>query len=519
MTAEVEFRREMNRNYMVMKPERGRSERYAARMLAENRISGFLPFHEKQIDGRSWFYYDVTSKQPLERILEFRNLTGNELERLLTDLLFALKELERYLLDGSSMELKPEFIYVEPDSFKSWFCLIPGKYGDFSAGFCDLAQYLLEHVNHRDGDAVVLAFSVFRESRKENFGVEDIGRCLRKGEEAAAEQAPDGKQLRSGEQSYREARPYRRDQQQGEARPYRGGRQQGEARPYREGQQQGEARPYRGDQQQGVLRSYAGVQPPDERQSHAGSQKFFRRKAAAKQGTDEAENEESEKEGGKHSKYAVWIPALLGAIMILLPSAVIILRNFDGLFRYRWILGAAELCLGVSCVGFIRGGNQPRVLAPDEGCGEEEPWEVWFEEEAYEETGVSGMPENGGRPEERTTSAAGERGEVQTVLLTALPDKQESRRLRSVTGNLEISMGYFPFLIGKSRDMADYCLNEPGVSRLHIKIEEKEKEYFVTDLNSTNGTRVNGRLLEANETCELPIGSELEIAGRKFWFQ
>ena len=96
MMGEVEFRREMNRNYMVLKPGPGKNEEYTVRMLTENRIPGFLPFREKQVDGERWFYYDVTSRQPLGRILEHRNLRGKELERLAADLLFSLKQTDTF---------------------------------------------------------------------------------------------------------------------------------------------------------------------------------------------------------------------------------------------------------------------------------------------------------------------------------------------------------------------------------------------------------------------------------------
>ena len=145
----------MNRNYMVLKPGPGKNEEYTVRMLTENRIPGFLSFREKQVDGERWFYYDVTSRQPLGRILEHRNLRGKELERLAADLLFSLKQTERYLLDEKSMDLTPEMIYVDPDSFQCSFCLVPGGRWDFSQGFRELSQYLLDHVDHRDGEAVV----------------------------------------------------------------------------------------------------------------------------------------------------------------------------------------------------------------------------------------------------------------------------------------------------------------------------------------------------------------------------
>ena len=44
----TEFKREMNRNYMVLHPEKEIGGSYALRMLSENRINGLLPFQEKK---------------------------------------------------------------------------------------------------------------------------------------------------------------------------------------------------------------------------------------------------------------------------------------------------------------------------------------------------------------------------------------------------------------------------------------------------------------------------------------
>ena len=43
-------------------------------------------------------------------------------------------------------------------------------------------------------------------------------------------------------------------------------------------------------------------------------------------------------------------------------------------------------------------------------------------------------------------------------------------------------------------------LNRETVSRLHLRIDQKDGHYYVQDLNSTNGTMVDGRMLENNET-------------------
>ena len=67
----TEFKREMNRNYMVLHPETEMNETYSLRMLSENRITGLLPFREKRVDGESYLYFNITSKQALSRMMEY----------------------------------------------------------------------------------------------------------------------------------------------------------------------------------------------------------------------------------------------------------------------------------------------------------------------------------------------------------------------------------------------------------------------------------------------------------------
>ena len=64
----------------------------------------------------------------------------------------------------------------------------------------------------------------------------------------------------------------------------------------------------------------------------------------------------------------------------------------------------------------------------------------------------------------------------------------------------------------------DFVLNKDTVSRLHVKIEETESGYTITDLNSTNGTRVRGEMLQNNQQTPLESGDEVYIADNGFRF-
>lgn len=57
-------------------------------------------------------------------------------------------------------------------------------------------------------------------------------------------------------------------------------------------------------------------------------------------------------------------------------------------------------------------------------------------------------------------------------------------------GRVELD-GEIAFL-GRSAD-ADLCLKDPGVSRQHCQIKKRKNLYFLTDLNSRNGTYLNNR--------------------------
>jgi serine phosphatase RsbU (regulator of sigma subunit) len=65
-----------------------------------------------------------------------------------------------------------------------------------------------------------------------------------------------------------------------------------------------------------------------------------------------------------------------------------------------------------------------------------------------------------------------------------------------------------PLIIGRE-SQCGFVLGSPDVSRRHCRVELKGGEVVVTDLNSTNGTYVDGRRIHA--PTALPDGSILEI--------
>lgn len=107
-------------------------------------------------------------------MMEYRSFKAKEIRQITSDLVVTMTALERFLMDGDQLCLEPDMIYVDPDDLKANFCLLPGSGSQFEESFRKLARYILDHVDHTDGDAVVLAFALFRAGEKENLGIRDL---------------------------------------------------------------------------------------------------------------------------------------------------------------------------------------------------------------------------------------------------------------------------------------------------------------------------------------------------------
>ena len=73
-------------------------------------------------------------------------------------------------------------------------------------------------------------------------------------------------------------------------------------------------------------------------------------------------------------------------------------------------------------------------------------------------------------------------------------------------------------VIGKSRTDADVRIDKQGVSRKHCEIILRGGSFYIRDLGSTNGTKVNGERLFADQFIPLNTGDTIEILDMRYTF-
>jgi len=361
----------MKRNYLIIEPEEMTWGGYEYQMILEHSINGLLPFSMMQTDGQTRFYYEITSRQPLTRLLEGRTISEEEVRKLIFGIAAVLDQLDLYLLSESSILLMPEYVYIEPDTFRLWLCLVPGLNHDFPLACGKLLEYLLGHVDHQNKDCVVLTYGLYQETRKENYGIRDIMKLMQNHQPGISE-----RKIENTPEVQLYSEPYDRF---GEAKEPAGWKEK--------------------------------------------TKGWFSRKRSI----IERQTEREEQLPWKHT-----------------------------------IMEAAE----PPATDFIPVGQDTALL-----------------------------------------SDSGGRSDGSGAWLHSLDGESE-----------DIALRYFPFVIGKQSNLVDYMLDKDTVSRLHLKIDKSEEKYFITDLNSTNGTWIKGMQLENNETKELISGDEVQISMLKYRF-
>lgn len=73
-------------------------------------------------------------------------------------------------------------------------------------------------------------------------------------------------------------------------------------------------------------------------------------------------------------------------------------------------------------------------------------------------------------------------------------------------------------VVGKLINAADAVIPVSTVSRVHARIRKKEGGYYLADLNSRNGTAVNGRMLKADEEYLLQDEDQVDFAQARYIF-
>lgn len=443
---QAEYRREMNHSYLVLKADgEVNLQRYEIKMLLHNQPPGLLPLTVRYIDGEPLFYYEVTSRQSIFVLYEAKKFEKADLEQIFRAAADIMEELEKYLLNVETILFDPKYIYMDTERQHLYFCCFPAGRDEEQKRISELTQYILPKIDHKDAEAVVLGYGVYRESVEAGTGADEIRRELRKvSREPAKEEGSREQKACAGQE-------------------------------------------------------YTGEAVMTEEKRKQALDAFF---------------EEEEEVEEKHP-----ILNAAGCIFTLAAAAICVYL----LLHYE-MASAFQVCIGLSIAAAVAAAayvmfrlknareekkKQKYELNQLEAWGWERNAEYGDEDENEEhKPGKSRQKEEHIKTDNFDTCGA-------TILLSQeKTDEENVYLLWEEEGNQKrFVLDKEIEIIGKLAAAADICLKHPAVSRIHGRIRRNENNFFVSDLNSKNGTLLNDRMLEPEHEYLLHNGDKISIAG------
>ena len=490
-------------NYMILCREES-CESYQYKMLAANQVDGLLPCSLRFIDEKCFLYYEITSRQSLACLFEKREMSCEEVNILLQETARMNAKLEEYLLDRERLVLQPEFIFYDFVQEKFYFTYLPGtkqahEQNAEKGSEAALLEFIADKMENDENGLLGLIYRLCEMAENESFLLtEETLLDLKK---VAYPKTAEEESMARDTGAYEGDELWERESgiKPDAISKSQSGEETETAHAEYDAEQFLEGTPY------GTSYKESGI---DTTREHW-----------VKKSKIDAEKEHQAKKserGDRKSKQSLWFLAGAG---VFLAAGVLLWWILDNYImeaeRETLCRGAMYLCMALA-IGCSLAGVIKSIL-----CSRMEKRELEKEEALQEEKRMEPTEEY--MFEQRKRNAASEKGNQREKEIYAEDLEEPTQKLYGLGPwrKYRIALKDFPFTVGQMAGYADYLLEDSSVSCLHAKFSKGESgdNVCMTDLNSLNGTYVNGMRLEPNESIGIHPGDEIRIGKIAFCYR
>ena len=482
----AEYKRDVSHNYLILREEeKVNTASYQVRMLTGNVIPSILKCRLQGLDGNLLFYYDITSRQSLASFYEQRKFHRKDLHMLFCGFIRVMEEMAEFLMNTDQLLLCPEYIFLDIEKREVKFCCLPDYHHPIQEQFRELTEYLLPRLDHEDSQAVSMGYGVYRKAMETGFQLEHIKEAIYQNREVT-EKSNDRESTQNQEQKPPENNLDSMDNF-------------------------GEK-----------IQEKADV-------SHL-------LKTDVENKTSKRKKDKKKEESDFQKSSNEWTGALLCVFTAAVLIILLILRYLGYLpgIPAEAIFGGAIILLALAAFLSWTAEKKKqkkqmsaewrkkvkRELDDTYESSSEKRRKERNSEDLYEADSVQEkMPEWGDGKYKMPEQTGETENYGETVVLSAGQTEGPASLVSREPGELAtIYLDRDLMVIGKMENAADAVISLPTVSRIHAKIRKADDEYYLSDLNSRNGTSVNGRLLKTGEEYQLQDEDQVEFAQARYIF-
>lgn len=510
----IDYKRDMQNSYLVIGTEIPCANRYQLFMLLNNQIEGILPIELRSVDDKNEYYYRISSMQTFSGIYEKRKLNRKDLKTIVRDIILIINRGKEYLLIEDGFLLLPDYIFLSLPDCRISLCYLPGYHVGMAEQISSFLEILMNKVDYKDEEAVLLVYGLYMASKEEGCTFDSLLELMQERKDVA-----------SGEDSW-------------------------------------------GNEESAVKRSkITEIETEKEKQEEKKNGK------ESEHGIFRTETDRKSAESGRREGTAFDNPFLrtppnermkrisAGGALLLIGAGIFIWGMRSGvLYRFpdspdlsRIIIFAVILIIFLGSAGrllftafyqkkmvikplvFDEEGNRKELIQEGYSEGSRQNQKLEWKQTADSEIlscfvkqrEIPDEPEaadwpvkedSQSDPDDKESYEAAEDLEGSTILLADFYKQDYYLVPAGCHTDEKTLLDEFPFFIGKWKEHVNLIIDDCSVSRFHAKIVKEGEEYFITDLNSTNGTFLNRTRLEPNGSRKLTPGDEIAFAGRKYEF-
>jgi hypothetical protein len=557
----VEYKKDLRHSYMVIPLENDiNSSEYCIKLLEHQRVEGILALERRVIDNQRMLYYEITSKQVMQSLFVKTTLSYGQLRNICENILLILERAYEYLLPEDDFILSPECIYLNIINFEPELCFFPGYQKNIRDQIREVMEYLMNKVDYTDKEAVLLVYQLYAISREESYCFEELKQLLlmdinqeeiEKSNSVHNYEDNMGKRENNNKKETKEPKSGTPDKDNNlkqlereelEIEKKRSVRQVPAIEEKIEGEKEVTIYPFKtylyllglilGGIAATVLCVASGVLYNSFGDRFDYSKifafclillcvegyliqkilsknnkitKMVRTQEYMNIGTDSVgkgsnirlASKQLEKEGRRE-------PVLIKRDILNENVGINYALNHKAI-KHKPEIRQSE-------PKYEKEVRNACETVNEKNCRSSNEAQSYQEKFAHDMVKVH---EPGGK----LVDDSQDHSYNPTCLLNADLNKPESCILKSLNASYpNITIEHYPFFIGKFRNNVDYCIEKDVISRYHAKVTKEGEEYFLTDLNSTNGTYHNGEMLLTYQKKEIKIGDEITFANLKYQF-